>query len=753
VIFSVFTFVAGIILFQQLPQLPELEWLYPITALIIVSALGKFWRISFFLLGFSWTFLVASDHLSNRLPDKLAGKDILLEGHIHGLPQKDKRKVRFDFLVNEPKNQIPEKLRLSWYYPEQKIIVGQVWRLTVRLKSPHGNFNPGSFDYERWLFAQGIGATGYVRNKPVPILITQKPVWQSISAWRQNISQRLDTLVETGQFTGIVKALVIGDRSSITPAQWQIFRKTGTVHLMAISGLHIGLISGMIFVVVLGVWRRSGIFYCLPAKIAALAAMMIALIYAALAGFSVPTQRALIMLCIAMAAILWERHIRPYNTLALALLMVVVMDPLAVTSAGFWLSFAAVAIIIFLLGGRLQKPGYWLGAIKIHVATALGLSPLLLLFFQQTSLIAPFANIIAVPVVGLVVVPLSLLVAVLLFLAPDLAQILLRFVDFVLQRLWDVLFFLADSPFALVTAPQPTIITMSLAIIGILLLLAPKGIPGRWLSIPLVLPLFFVAPDRLKHGEVRMTLLDIGQGLSTIIETAEHVLVFDAGAKYSEKFDSGESVVLPFLRFRNLNQIDTLLISHGDNDHIGGAKSLMKGIAINKTITSVPEQLAEFSPMTCLAGQNWQWDDVKFLILAPGNKSFVSENDNSCVLLITAEHGKILLTGDIEKTAESWLVETYGDQLQADVLIAPHHGSNTSSTAHFLQQVQAEIILIPAGYRNRFGFPHQEVIERYQQFGIKSLNVAETGAVSVKLNIHSLGIETWRNKQGKYWNK
>ena len=752
-IFSVISFVAGILIFQQFPQLPSLEWLYLIAALILVSAFGKLWRLSFFLLGFAWAFWVASDHLANRLPDDLVGKDILVEGHIHGLPQKDERKVRFNFLVHNPKNNLPKKLRLSWYYPEQNIMVGQVWRFTVRLKAPHGNLNPGGFDYERWLFVQEIGATGYVRNKSESVLISQKPWWRSISAWRQNISDRLDQQVTSGFFTGIIKALIIGDRFSITQDQWQILRKTGTVHLMAISGLHIGLISGMVYLLVLRFWTRTGVQRWLPAKIAALAAIFVAISYAALAGFSIPTQRALIMLCVAMIAILWHRHVRSFNTLAIAMLMVVVSDPLAVLSAGFWLSFLAVATIIFVIGGRLRKPGYWHGAIKIHLATALGLSPLLILFFQQTSLIAPLANLIAVPVVGLVVVPLSLSMVVLLFIAPDLAEILLWVIEFVLHGFWEMLSFLADSPFALLEIPQPSMVAIILAMIGILLLLAPKGIPGRWLSVCLLLPLFFSSSDRPQSGEVKMTLLDVGQGLSTVIQTTHHVLVFDAGAKYSQQFDSGASVVLPFLRYNNLDRIDSLVISHGDNDHIGGADYLIKEIPVKQIITSVPEKFSDSSPVSCISGQSWQWDGVDFLILSPKPELFVSENNNSCVLMITAASGKILLTGDIEAAAENWLVDTYGEQLQANVLVAPHHGSKTSSTIDFLQQVRAEYVLIPAGYRNRFGFPHQEVLARYKKLAIQPVNAAETGAITVSFENQLLNVETWRNTQGKYWNK
>ncbi len=751
-IVSVLLFIAGILIFQQIEYLPDSRWIFLLISLTIFSLLKKWWLFACLLIGFSWTFFIAFDHLSTQLPEELAGKDIQIHGRVIDLPQIDERKVRFNFLLHEPKNGVPDKIRLSWYYPKTTLKVGQVWRLTVRLKPPHGNMNPGGFDYEQWLFVKNIGATGYVRNKPEPLLIAERAGWQGIDTWRERIARRLQNHSDTIKFFGLIKALIIGDKSSISQAQWKVLRKTGTVHLMAISGLHIGMIAGIVFFLVIKIWLRTGILRWLPAKIAALAAIIVAILYSSLAGFSVPTQRALIMLSMVMLAIFADKQTRSYHTLAVAILFVLIFDPLAVLNAGFWLSFSAVAMIIFVLGGRLRRPGYWKSAVSIHFVTAIGLAPFLILFFQQTSVVAPIANLIAVPIVGLMIVPLCLLAGIGLFFSLTWLQGLLKLIDYVFQQLWNALVFFSDLPIAVVNRPQPDLFTIGLAIFGILWFLAPKGIPARWLGGCLILPLVFPVTEQIKPGEAKLTLLDVGQGLSAVIQTANHSLIFDAGAKYSQYYDSGNNVLIPFLRFNQINKVDTLVISHGDNDHIGGSKSLIEGIQVKKIITSVPEKLIEYKPTICTAGQQWVWDGIEFAIMSPKGNIFDSENDNSCVLLVTTTTGKFLLTGDIEKPAENWLVTTYGKKLQADVLVAPHHGSKSSSSIAFLDQVKPKIVLFPVGYLNRFGFPHKEILERYRLRGIQLVNVAKTGAISINFSRRSMKMETWRDKHGKYWN-
>jgi competence protein ComEC len=379
-----------------------------------------------------------------------------------------------------------------------------------------------------------------------------------------------------------------------------------------------------------------------------------------------------------------------------------------------------------------------------------GLSPLLLLFFQQVSLISPLANLIAVPVISFLVVPLALLAVSIIFISAALAGKLFFLVDFVLQSLEWLLVHLADIPWASINQPQPSSGAIFFAIPGIVLLLAPVGIPARWLSLVMFLPLIFTEATQPETGEIKLTLLDVGQGLSVVVQTAHHLLVYDTGAKFSEHSDLGKSVVLPFLHAQGLDKIDLLVVSHGDNDHIGGAASLMRGMDTEQVLTSVPKQLLAYIPLECTAGQSWLWDEVKFTILSP-HQEFVSENDKSCVLKIQSKQGGVLLTGDIEAATEAWLVKTYGEVLKSKVLIAPHHGSKTSSTAGFLQAVQPDYVLIPAGFHNQFGHPHHDVLVRYQQVHTQWLNSADSGAITINVKNNAWSVQKIRDTESKYW--
>ena len=750
-IVSALSFLSGLLVVQQFSALPGSQWLIVVTVSAGIMAWLRYWRWLFFVTGVLWAIVFAMVRLSDRLPESLEGINIPVKGLIVDLPEQDERQTRFDFIDTESAQKLPSKLRLSWYYPDQAIKAGQYWSFTIKLKRPHGSLNHGGFDYERWLFTQGIGAAGYVRPDSKPVLLGRDSAWSNISVWRQRITDRLSFLLSESPSLGLIKALTIGDGSGITQQQWDVFRKTGTTHLVVISGSHVGLIAGLAYFLVLKVWAWTGLLRWSPQRVAAVAAMLVAVFYAGLAGFSVPAQRAVIMLGVVMLAIILQRNTRPFNTLAIALFAVLAFDPLAVLAVGFWLSFLAVSLIIYVVAGRLSKSGYMLEGIKINWATSVGLSPLLLFFFQQVSLISPLANFIAVPVISLLAVPLSLLAVVLMFGFPLLASKLFMVVDTALQGLWWLLVRLAELPLATISHAQPSVWALVFALPGVLLLLAPRGMPARWLSLIMFLPLVFTSANKPKAGSFNMTLLDVGQGLSVVVQTENHWLVYDTGAKFSAESDMGRSVVLPFLRRQGADKIDRLIISHGDNDHIGGALSLMQGMPTEQVLTSVPQQLSDYSPLMCEAGQSWTWDNVTFTLLSPQHP-FVSDNDNSCVLKIESEQGAVLLTSDIETAAESWLVETYGNQLKAKVLISPHHGSKTSSTFEFLQAVQPVYVLIPAGYRNQFGHPHQEVLDRYEQIKAQWLNTADSGAISLGVKEGLWQVQSLRATESKYWN-
>ncbi len=748
---------AGVLIVFQLHQLASVKQLLIV---ILVSISHYFWG-SRYLFCFGVGFVLASvtgiSAMNQRLDGKLEGKDIQVLGVVSDLPKYDNRRVQFDLEVTSAKLagktvKLPAHIRLNWYRSDQSIQAGATGIFIVRLKRPHGTLNPGGFDYERWLMSHDIGATGYVRQWLGWQNGNLIDDWFSLAYWRQTLADRISKTLENRETVGLVKALVIGDKQEISSSQWQIFRQTGTSHLIAISGLHIGLVAGLVYFFALKLWARWGGFIPSPPKFAAVCAMLAALFYAALSGFSIPTQRALCMLVVVMSSILLKRHVSPMHQLTLALFIVVLLDSFAVTEPGFWLSFFAVFLIIYMLAARRKPLGKVLTFIKINTLIAFGLTPLLILFFNQTSMIAPIANFLAVPVVSFWLVPLSLVAVILLGFSDKLAELAFDIVSLSLQYLMDVLAVLAAFPFAEWHFPSPTWVALLLAVAGILLLLAPRGIPARWLSIPLLLPLTVGTEETIARSRFKVTLLDVGQGLSAVVMTENHSLVFDAGDRYSDNFDMGKNVVLPFLYAKNRSSVDVLLISHGDSDHIGGAQSVIKGIQVNKMLSSVPEVIDHNSIKNCQAGQHWRWDNVSFEILAPDKQPFRDENDNSCVLKVTSSDGSVLLTGDIERSAENWLVNTYKQQLRADVLVAPHHGSKTSSSSRFLAQVKPTAVLIPAGYRNRFGFPHPDILQRYRDIKADSYNVAKQGAITVRFQQGSYKIKSYRNSNGKFWN-
>lgn len=750
-IVTVLCFLLGVIYSQNLAELPNAYQMSVLVILMVGLSVVKYWRLMIFVIGMLWSIGYSMMGMSETLPQALEGKDFEVEGYIDSLPAVKQNRTTFDFVLKRTQEDMPQKIRLSWYYPQQTIKAGQYWRLTVRLRKPRGRFNPGGFDYEMWLFSRGIGAVGYVRDHPEPELLSQYGK-QSLSAWRQSLVDRMNARLGDSPSLAFIKALTIGERSSLTQAQWDVFRKTGTAHLVAISGLHVGFVAGLIYLLVLKAWIYTGILSFSPQKAAVIGALFAAFCYAALAGFALPTQRALIMITVGLLAVYWQRQLTPLHAVSMALFAVLIIDPLSVHSASFWLSFSAVLLIIYTMAGRLRGIGYWRSLIRVDWVVSVGLTPIIMLNFQQIAFVAPLANLVAVPVISLLVAPSCLFAVMMMPVFPVLSSGLFGLADWVLEKLWLFLSVCADWSWASATTAQPPIYAVVFALAGVFLLLSPKGTPCRYLSVLMFLPLVFVDVDKPGRGEISMTLLDVGQGLATVVETQNHTLVFDTGAKFSDDFDMGKAVVLPFLRFQGIDNIDVLLISHGDNDHIGGAESVLQGMSVEKVISSVTAMKNSHQSMTCQSGFRWNWDEVQFSLLSPPQQDYFSdENDNSCVLKISNGRFSFLLTGDIEKPAEQWMLQQYGGTLASDVLIAPHHGSKTSSGLAFLQQVDPEVALIPAGYRNRFAFPHRQVLDRYRQLEIDWLNIAEEGAIIVKTDREALLLESSRETHKKYW--
>ena len=769
------SFLLGVSLALQLSDLPQIHWLWLFFPFLY--CLYQFPKIRIYLalpLGFLWVVAHGFWVLSSELPDELLKKDILVTGEISSLPDIDKTRTRFildiDFATYDDR-QIdgPKRIRLNWYGRTPEIHAGQQWQLLVRLKPSHGMLNPGGVDYEKWLFERGIRATGYVRKSEDNVLLHNANIL-SINLLRENLKITIQQYLPDSEFRGLVLALAIGDKSEIDDEQWQVLTATGTNHLVAISGLHIGLVAGGVYFIFLFFLKQvlfkqvlvrkiRRLFLMIPAhKAAAIMALIAAFAYAMLAGFAIPTQRALVMIAVVMLGVLLNKRFSYIQIISFALLAVLLIDPFSVLSAGFWLSFIAVAAILYAMQGRLMSSGMWWQWGRIQWIVSLALAPVLIFYFQSFSIVSPLANIVAVPWVSFVTVPL-LLVGILFSFIEPVGQGLVSLASFSLDALWRVLEYFSAMQYSQWQQFMPQAWTLFPAFIGIMLAIAPRGFPARYLSIIFLLPLFLVKPEKLELNEMQFTLLDVGQGLSAVVQTRNHVLVFDTGPKFRSGFNTGDAVVLPLLKNIAVNKLDILMISHGDNDHIGGMQSILENIPVNNIISGVEtnaiKNKQQLNAKPCIAGQKWHWDGVDFELLHPIGSDFIEKGNNgSCVLRVSVADQVFLLTGDIEKQAEKYLMKMQPDKIQANVLVAPHHGSNTSSTSAFIKTVNPDWVLFPAGYANRFKHPTKKVLKRYVESKVDYLITGNQGAISFKVNDEGrVSVSTYRQENKRFWHR
>lgn len=703
----------------------------------------KIWILGF-IVGLLWCAYQAQFAIENKLAADAPLKVSQVQGLIASIPETYPDHISFEFLQDAPS--LPRKIKLSWYFPpEHTPKAGERWQLTVKLKPPFGMMNPGGFDYEKWLFSQGIGATGYIKKAADNQRLAKSKYWQ-INDWRFQLQQHIQSIIPTASQLPLIVGLAIGQRDDISQSQWQVLRQTGTSHLMAISGLHIGLAAGLGFYLISGLWRYTPFNTLrIPAhRIGAVGGLTVAIFYACLAGLSIPTQRALVMISLAMLALCLKRQLYPSHILSLACILVLLINPFALLSAGFWLSFAAVAII--LLCFTQHFPAIKLAWLKIHFLMALGLIPLLILFFNDVSLISPIANLIAIPLVSVLVVPLIILAMIVLPMSSSLAAILLYAADFLLNILWHILSFLSDLSFASWTTPVYPWPLLFMLLLAILFVLLPRGHPGKYLVLVFLIPVLFYESERPDTGDFYLTVLDVGQGLASVIETKHHTLIFDTGPRYSESFNTGEAVVVPFLRYRAIDHIDTLLISHGDNDHIGGLHGIINNIAVDKVMAS--QSITNIDTRLCKAGQHWQWDEVEFTVLQPFPAQAGSENERSCVLRVHGKNLSALLPGDIEKHGEQALVQHYGEELKSDILLVPHHGSRTSSSQPFIDAVSPKYAVFSVGFHNRYGFPVQDIVQRYTTVESEILRTDWNGAILFRNGDAPI---LWRQHEEQLW--
>lgn len=790
----------GVWLFQQQPRLWSLTvwmgWLAVLAIPVLCRVCGPVPGISFSLLspkllrklwlillvamlGFGWAQARAWWRMHSALPVACEQQVIPVQGVIVSVPERDARGQHVDVAIERSFNAscpLPAKVRLHLYesshrtQPAQssalmpRLQAGERWQFSVRLKRPHATRNPHGFDYAAWCLANEIGASGSIVAK-LPMVRLQPLVWQPnalIARWRSRVGDRIERVLGKTPTSAVIRALVIGEDSQITRADWQLFVDTGINHLVSISGLHITMLASLGYFCAGGLWRlRPNLALYLPSSLAAsIGGAMVAVAYSALAGFSIPTQRTLYML-LTVLTMLSLRQRFPFSwILSIAIWVVLVLDPWAVLAPGFWLSFGAVAILAFAMGSRLRTANGWQVAIHTQWVITLAFVPVLVMFFNQLSFVSPVANALAIPMVSLAIVPLAIAGAILPF-------------DFLLQlaaAIWEIcahaLQWLRQLPWAVSYSATPSMWAWLMALLGTLVWLMPRGWPLRWAGLLLWLPMFLPTPATLLPGQMCVTVLDVGQGLSVLVQTARHAMLYDAGPAYMADSDAGQRIVLPYLRHLGIRQLDLAMVSHDDNDHVGGMASVLAGVPARKLLSSLAPDATFFNQLqhikppvvmpheACHAGQQWQWDQVTFRVLYPaqGLPAGIKDNDKSCVIQMISAHGSLLLTGDIERYAEQALLASAPAGLTSHVMTMPHHGSKTSSSMAFVHAVRPEIAIATMGYLNRFGHPKPEVVARYDALGTQTLRSDSDGAIVLDFTQGSRPrVIRWRAIEPHYW--
>ena len=794
-------FAIGVLACQWLPEIPSLPWglLFLLFSVMTVGgayrahaapgaasrALTLLVLLGALLSGVSYLCWRSASLLADELPEAAMGRNLRITGVVESLPDRTARGQRFLFRVEQADRRfhIPELIQLSVWQKDEAgtadttsdvnrelaidplllgVRAGERWAFTVRLKRPHGLANPHGYDVEARLFEMGVRATGYVRagERLADFVITPSTL---IARWREQIRDRFERVLPAEEYpnAGILTALAIGDQKAIPSPMWQVFAKTGTTHLMSISGLHVTLFSGLVAVLVSWLWRRQPRWASrFPAQRAGVfCGWFAAAFYTLIAGAGIPALRTLFMLSVGAVALLTGRRVSPFRILLLAVVVVLLLDPWAGMSPGFWLSFVAVGLLLWAAlaehGGEreqaslLQRLRLWLrGFGRTQWAVTIGTLPFLLIFFSQFSLISPLTNAVAIPWVSGVVTPLTILALVIPW------DPLLLLADALLSPLMKLLTWSAALPVAIWHAPAPSALVFVLALLGALWWLMPAGLPGRWMAIFLCLPLVLPRTEFIPAGQARVDVLDVGQGLAVVVRTRHHALLYDTGPYYSSTADAGVRVIVPYLRAIGLDRLDGLIVTHRDTDHSGGAVSVLESMPVGWLADAPDTRFADLFPAVhakaCVAGTDWTWDGVRFEFLHPQAKIRSKEqasNHQSCVLRISAGGKSILLTSDIETPDEEALLAA--GLGHSDVMLVPHHGSGTSSSAAFLDVVQPEVAIIPVGYRNRYRHPKPSVLAEYEARKIKVVRSDADGMVQIDLP--SMAISAYRQVRRRYW--
>ena len=746
---------AGMLLCQLLPALPSLPVMLVIlaTGLLVLRCAPRSEGacVLALLLGFAWAVLRAGSDLAARLDPAFEGATLLASGRLLAAPRSAARGLRLQLALDALTRgarviEGPRTIELAWYEPRGAVPEpGAECRFAVRLRRPHGTANPGGFDSEGWQFSRGIDAVGYVVPHPGNACRPDRGA-HGVARARARLATAIRAAAP-GPDGEVIVALAVGDESGIDQPSWRVLRNTGTAHLVSVSGLHIALVAGLAFVATRWAWSRSVHLLRLAAapRVAPWIAILAAAAYTLLAGAQVPAVRSLLMVAAGLVCGQFGQRVLGTDALLAALAVILVLEPAASLSVSLWLSFAAVGLLVLMSATRVRTGGLR-RELAQHVGFTLWLAPLIGVVFQSIAVSAPAANLLAVPWTTFVATPLALLGVALAPLHDGAASVVWRIAAWSWDLAWHYLVWLerAVPVLALPAAPGPA--AALLAGVAVFVWWIPLLPARRWLAPLLLCALAAGGPPRPAPGELLLTVLDVGQGLATVLRTARHTLVYDAGPRYPGG-NAGERVVLPFLRARGVHAIDTLVLSHPDSDHVGGAPALLEALPIGRILVS-PRETRPGRATRCAAGERWVWDGVQFAILHPAGAA-ATDNDGSCVLRVTTAGGSILLPGDGETATEEALRKL--PYLHSAIIVVPHHGSATSSHAAFVAAVRPRYALVAAGHRNRFGFPAPGVVANYRAVGAAILETSALGALDLALTARGTRVGAWRLEHPHYW--
>lgn len=704
--------------------------------LLIFFFRPRFLFIVWFGSGLFWVFLHQWWISDIGMPKADVIPKATLQGYIDSLPVQTAKKVQFQFQV-ERFDSRPAKTRvlLTCYDHCPTLAVGQFWQLTAKLKKPRNLQNPGGFDSVSWLTVRHIHWTGNVRRGSFQFQPCKR-VPNPLLWLREQWAKRLGEINPDQKTLGILQALTLGVSTQIEKEKWELFRRTGTIHLMVISGAHIGLVASLIYLMTRWIWSCfPNLCLRYPAqKPASLAALLMALIYAVLTGFGVPAERAFMVCFFMLVRNFCDQRFSVWQAWRYALLAVLLFEPHSVLMPGFYLSFIAVAVLVLI-----NQRYAWKGVkktIAIQVGCLFGLMPMTLFWFSYGAVNGLLANVVAIPWVGLVVVPLSLLV---LFFGPWLS---IPWIVLILkQSIGGLLYFLdwIDS-LAMFNLEKP--LTQPFMIFSMMLAMALIMIlPRSRFILPATLLMgasWFPSFESVHPGEARIDILDVGQGLAVLVQTASHKMLYDTGVQFYQGSDMAKLAIIPYLNTLGIQTLDKVIISHTDLDHRGGLPTLEHQYSIGELIVDNPSFYARGS--ACHEHPGWEWDGVQFKFF-PLPESLRGKNNHSCVLQVLTAGGRALLTGDIEKRAELYLNKAYGPAIRSELLLVPHHGSKTSSSEDFLKQVAPKYAVVSYGFDNRYHFPHPEAMKHYQALNIPVYDTVTQGKMSVFLTSKKSGIE------------